>query len=236
MAKRLQVAQHLFITAVGEHVRMPLTRVTGHRFDKRGIQIIDCGSRNHIEIIRRLVVLFDQPIDLIGGHMPVAVARADERAVMRAERGDITRFEPRLHLIDPREHQIGPLERAGDNHRAHHRGKPFTRLAERLLHGARVEPLDRREPVLLRQAENNPSAGAVRERGQRLGDGRGHFALAFLDLALLGVIADDAHQTDELGHRARVTVHKASLRRRVYPVTDIVSQIQVIRCCRREIR
>ena len=171
-------------------------------------------------------MLLDEPVDLIGGHAPVAVAGTDERAAVRSERGGEAGLVARQHLVDAREHQIRAFERAGDDHGPHHRRHLLARLAQRLLHGARVESLDRREPVLFGQAQDNPAAGAIGERGQRIGDGRGDLALAFLDLALLRIVADQTHEFDQLSHFGSIVIDHGGLLETIVPHNPPPARLQ----------
>ena len=154
----------------------------------------------------RLALLLQQTVHLVAGHASIAVAGTDVRAVVGAGGGEIAWFFPRQHFIDHREDQIGALERAGHDYRAHHGGELLAGLAERLLHGTRVEPLHWGEAVLLAQTEDDIAAVAVGKRRKGVGDGGADLVGALLDLALLGVVADGAHEPDQIGHFGRVVV------------------------------
>ena len=193
-------------------MRMAVALAFEQRVDERGIQVVERGLWHDRDVVLRLALLIKQTIDLVGGHLAVAVAGADVGAAVRADRGDEAGLLPRQHLVDDGEHQIRALERAGHDHGPDHGRELLAGLAQRLLHGAGVEALDRREPRLLAQPQDDVPAVAVGERGQRLGDGRADSAFALLDLALLRVVADGAQQCDELGHLGRVVVvvHRSS--------------------------
>ncbi|BAR03142.1 hypothetical protein BBPC_0464 [Bifidobacterium pseudocatenulatum DSM 20438 = JCM 1200 = LMG 10505] len=207
-----QVQHHVHVGTLRKDMRMAVALAFEQRVDERGIQVVERGLWHDRDVVLRLALLIKQTIDLVGGHLAVAVAGADVGAAVRADRGDEAGLLPRQHLVDDGEHQIRALERAGHDHGPDHGRELLAGLAQRLLHGAGVEALDRREPRLLAQPQDDVPAVAVGERGQRLGDGRADSAFALLNLALLRVVANDAQQFDELGHLGRVVVvvHRAS--------------------------
>ena len=207
-----QIQHHVRVGTFREDTRMAFALVFEQRVDEFGIQVVERGLRHDGDVVLGLALLLKQTVDLVGGHLAVAVAGADVGAAVRADRGDEAGLLARQHLVDDGEHQIRSLERAGHDHRTDHRREFLAGLAQRLLHRACVEVLDRREPCFLTQSQDDVPAVAVGERGQRFGNGGADLALAFLDLALLRIVADDAHQFDELGHLGRVVVvvHRAS--------------------------
>lgn len=172
-------------------------------------------------------MLLDEPVDLIGGHAPVAVAGTDERAAVRSERGGEARAcraaaSRRCARTPDSRLRTGQVTITGRTHRRH----LLARLAQRLLHGARVESLDRREPVLFGQAQDDPAAGAIGERGQRIGDGRGDLALAFLDLALLRIVADQTHEFDQLSHFGSIVIDHGGLLDTIVPHNPPPARLQ----------
>ena len=207
MAQHLQIQQHIDAVPVGEHARMLFAHACQQSGNKLRVEVIGRGAGHDVQVIGGLQMLLDKTVDFIRGHAAIAVAGADERSAMRPQGRGEAGLVSRQHLFDASEHQVRPFERARDDYRTHHRRHFLAGLAQRLLHGPRVEPFDRRESVLLGEPQYDPTSGAVGERRQRIGDGRGDLAFALLDLALLRIVADHAHQLDQLGHLRGVVVN-----------------------------
>ena len=78
MAQHLQIQQHIDAISVGEHARMLFAHARQQSGNELRVEVIGRGAGHDIQIVCGLQMLLDEPVDLIGGHAPVAVAGADE--------------------------------------------------------------------------------------------------------------------------------------------------------------
>ena len=66
-------------------MRMAVALAFEQRVDERGIQVVERGLRHDRDVVLRLALLIKQTIDLVGGHLAVAVAGADVGTAVRAD-------------------------------------------------------------------------------------------------------------------------------------------------------
>ena len=84
-AQDAQIQHHILVGTVREHVRVPLALAFEQGAEECRVEIVERGLRHDRDVVLRLALLLEQAVDLVGGHLAVAVAGADVGSAVRAD-------------------------------------------------------------------------------------------------------------------------------------------------------